>query len=797
MLIDQKRHQLSWKKLFGLNLFIILSYYLVGNIAQLFTAHIASSTPLGFSNGLALALAIVFGFSQVAPGIIIGTFISTIMTNVPPITVAGVVGAKFFEVYLSTMLLLAGENGKFRFKKLKDIFYFISIPGLLMPFVSSTISIAFIFLGGMKANGDVPQIWLNYFMGTALGILVFTPMILSFFNSEKLTRKTNLSEGFLLYSSLILLGYWATEAQETRQYILIPILTWAALRFSFFGVSTGALLTGSIAILRSTYFKGVYDINPEVNLFWIQCFIGGATIVGYFMATAELALETVHEKEKELSINLKHKKIAEEALAILDQTLHKAPIGFALIDKEYRYIRINEQLARLNGASPDFHIGKTIMEVIPDIQGNVVEMIDEVFKTEKAQIKIPFKCSFFDAGKEKIADGFISYYPIRHPGTNEIFGVAISFQDVTELLKTQNLLKENQDRLTFAQEAGGIGAFEWCLKTNSILWTQELENIYGLDRGEFGGFFESWIKWIHPDDIEHTKQEFFKVIKGDQELNHQYRIINKSQEVRWVLARGKVVKDSKNQIVKLIGINIDLTEQKNYEQKLRLTEANLLHALAVRDEFVAIASHELKTPLTSLKLQLQMFQRGIERNDPYIYTPEKINSLLDKNSRQIDLGIIIRDILGRNREQFESSGSGQPQILNFEHAIGDWDPLRIEQVVTNIITNAIRYGAGRPITISVKNYKDSVRISVQDNGLGIAKADLKRIFERYERGLLKREESGLGLGLFITQQIVEAHDGKIWVESEINQGSTFYIDLPRIVHVSMPQDTHTLMEVDS
>lgn len=806
-----------------LNLFIITSYYLVGNFALFFTTHIASSTPIGFSNGLSLALALIFGITQVFPGIIIGCCIAGFMTSAPPLTMAGLVAAKCFEVYLSSMLLVAGENGVFRFKRPKDIFYFICIAGALFPFVSSTISISFIYLGGMAENGHIPQIWLNYFMGTVLGVLIFTPLILSFFNEEKQLRKTSYPETILLFSTLALFTYWSSESHEARQYILIPLLTWVALRFSFRGVSIGALIVGTIFILRSSYFRGVYDINPEVNHLWIQCLIGGITIVGYFMATVEQAQLTASEREKELSINLKHKKIAEEALAILDQSIHKSPIGFALIDREYKFIRINEMLAKINGATPEYHLGKTMREVLPDIEEKMITMIDRVFTTGESLMNIPYQCS--GSIGNGISAGLVSYYPIRHPATNEIFSVAVSFQDVTELLKTQRLLKENQDRLTFAQEAGGIGAFEWCLESNSIIWTEELENIYGLEAGEFGGLFESWLKCIHPDDVPTTKEEFFKVISGTQELNHQFRIITRNSEIRWILARGKVVRNSDDEIVKLIGINIDLTEQKNYEQKLRLTEANLLHALSVRDEFVAIASHELKTPLTSLKLQLQMFQRGIERKDSLIFTPEKINNLLDKNSRQIDrltrlvddmldisrirtgklslkkeacdLSSILRDILGRTREQFEVSGSGQPFIERFDQATGEWDPLRIEQVLTNIITNAIRYGQGKPISISVKNYQESVRITVSDQGLGIPKSDQKKIFERYERGLLRREVSGLGLGLFITHQIVEAHQGRIWVESELNQGATFFVDLPRLIQPVAYNPVDNLTEVES
>lgn len=234
---------------------------------------------------------------------------------------------------------------------------------------------------------------------------------------------------------------------------------------------------------------------------------------------------------------------------------------------------------------------------------------------------------------------------------------------------------------------------------------------------------------------------------------------------------------------------------------------------------MAIASHELKTPLTSLKLQIQLFERGVAKNDSLAFTQEKIKSFIEKNSLQIDrltrlvddmldisrirtgkfslkkepcdLNLMLNNILLRTKEQFEASGSGLPEITCPEKAYGEWDPLRIEQLLTNIITNAIRYGLGRSISIDIQNHQETVRIMVKDNGLGIAKSDLDKIFMRYERGLLSREVSGLGLGLFITKQIVDAHGGKIWVESEINKGSTFFVDLPSssVSELLRPEET--------
>jgi len=229
-------------------------------------------------------------------------------------------------------------------------------------------------------------------------------------------------------------------------------------------------------------------------------------------------------------------------------------------------------------------------------------------------------------------------------------------------------------------------------------------------------------------------------------------------------------------------------------------------SVKLREDFITVASHELRSPLTPLKLQIEMIKR-------YLQSPDKNGLLkargflgvLKQSAQQIDrLSILIEDILdasrinaGRltlNRELtdlaqlvrnvIDKSSMELSRIECVLHlpvdqpVVGYWDPSRIEQVITNLLSNAIKYGLEKPIEITVWSDEQRAKLSVRDHGMGIAKEDQDRIFGYFERAVSFKHFGGFGVGLYITRQIVLAHRGDIYVESAPNKGATFVVELP-------------------
>ena len=261
---------------------------------------------------------------------------------------------------------------------------------------------------------------------------------------------------------------------------------------------------------------------------------------------------------------------------------------------------------------------------------------------------------------------------------------------------------------------------------------------------------------------------------------------------------------------KRLARQLDQLEQSRREQEvlldeLRSTKAELEGAVRMRDDFMSVVSHELKTPLNTLILEGQLRRLQLDRGNLAAFGAERLRSMVDKDERQIrSLIRLIDDMLDVSRirtgklsirpsrfdlaqmvgnvvESFAAQMESKGCVLQFEHPapiLGVWDEFRIEQVLANLLTNAMRYGAGQPVQVSVRQDGHWACIEVRDHGIGINPQSLQRIFCQFERAEGSESSAGLGLGLFIAEQIVKAHAGRIEVESEEGQGALFRVWLP-------------------
>ena len=246
-------------------------------------------------------------------------------------------------------------------------------------------------------------------------------------------------------------------------------------------------------------------------------------------------------------------------------------------------------------------------------------------------------------------------------------------------------------------------------------------------------------------------------------------------------------------------------EQEALLEQLQNTQNELEQAVRMRDDFMSIVAHEVRTPLNGLILETQLRKMHLARGNAAAFALDKMHAMVERDERQIkslirliedmldvsrirtgklsirpsrfDLVQLVQNFLQNFAPQVEAAASSVSLIAD-QPVMGDWDEFRIEQVICNLLTNALRYGAKSAIDVSVYNHHGQARVEVQDRGIGIGEENQQRIFQQFERVSTRAVVAGLGLGLFISQQIVAAHGGSITVESRIGEGALFRVCLP-------------------
>ncbi|HXH76797.1 MAG TPA: HAMP domain-containing sensor histidine kinase [Bacteriovoracaceae bacterium] len=297
-------------------------------------------------------------------------------------------------------------------------------------------------------------------------------------------------------------------------------------------------------------------------------------------------------------------------------------------------------------------------------------------------------------------------------------------------------------------------------------------------------FLEVWNFW-HTDYLIST---WLKVVTATASVVTGIWLIRLHDPILEVSLVAKLAEERRRDLESLT---------RNLEERVEARTEELSHAVAARDQFLSVASHELKTPLTSMKLQTQMRSKrmmegtaqgpeGIAKyyknmNDQIVRLNHLVEDMLDishiqrgefrLNVEEYDISLLISEVIEHMpgiKIQFEASS---PVMLTI-------DKNRIEQVIDHLLTNALKYAPGTLIKINLSVEDNKVQVAISDGGPGIDPALKDRIFEKFERAISHNEVSGLGLGLFISRTIINAHGGKIWLDSGPGIGSTFIFELP-------------------
>jgi two-component system sensor histidine kinase/response regulator len=396
-----------------------------------------------------------------------------------------------------------------------------------------------------------------------------------------------------------------------------------------------------------------------------------------------------------------------------------------------------------------------------------------------------------------------------------------SVQDITEQKHAEAELKRSQLRLAEAQQIGHVGSWECDVVTHEVTWSDEEYRLFGFSPGECIVTNELYMSRIHPDFRELTAEWVKTVIANKKSSRLDNRIVRPNGEERILRHWADVVLDATGQVVRLLGMSQDITEQRQIETELLQAKEAAESTSRAKSDFLANMSHEIRTPMNgiigmtdlTLETDLNRVQReylGMVKSSAHSLLV-LINDILDFSKieaghlRLEAIDFSLRDCVGQTLETLgvRSNAKGLELAVRIDPRISDTlvgDAARLRQVITNLVDNAIKFTARGEIVVEINCESGAaeevcLRFSVRDTGVGIPREKQQQIFEAFVQadGSTTRHYGGTGLGLGICTKIVEQMRGKIWVESTPGEGSTFHFTA-HFLHSKTPASSLEALE---
>ncbi len=496
-------------------------------------------------------------------------------------------------------------------------------------------------------------------------------------------------------------------------------------------------------------------------------------------------------------LDITERKRAEQRLKeqqqFLDAIVENIPnMIFVKEAKELRFVRFNRAGEELLGYRREELLGKTDYDFFPASEADKFIAQDRAVLATRRALEIPEES--IHARKKGIRVLQSKKVPILDERGQPAYLLGIS-EDITERRRVEAfrlsdlLVRSMEDYAIFLLDTEGR------VKT----WNAGAERVTGYTADEIIGKPIRTLRDGLDDDSDRTHLAAAAAL-GHVVEEGPWRC--KDGRQIWRVTTVTAIRDDAGNPIFYGTVTRDITERKRAEDERERLFKRLREALRLRDEFLSVASHELRTPVTTLMLQTELLRQLLA--GPETELVARLPPLVDRLKRQTDrleehvarlldvsrlssgrvqlqlsdedLGKIAEDVVARLRE--EQRGRPMIHFRAEPDLYGRWDTLRIDQVLTNLLSNAVKYGGGLPIEVVVANEGHEATLRVTDKGIGIAVGDQARIFDQFERAVSERHYGGLGLGLFIVRQLVEAMGGRVEVQSQPGAGASFVVRLP-------------------
>ena len=458
----------------------------------------------------------------------------------------------------------------------------------------------------------------------------------------------------------------------------------------------------------------------------------------------------------------------------------------------------NPGAERIYGYKAEEMLGRPLSLLVPpDGSDEIRERLERLRHGEGFQ-RFETTCVGKDGRRIEVS---VTISPI-HDGTGAVVGAAVIAHNITEQAKARDLLRKSEERLKTAERLAHVGNWEWDMKTDRMVWSEEVCRIFSRPDDyttDYAGFLQA----VQPHDRERVVQYVRGRMAGKSPNLLEFQITRPDGGVRTISSIAEAVRDERGLPVRLLGAWQDVTDQKLAEAALRrsLDEVAHLNRVAAMGELAASLAHELNQPLAAILSNAQAANRFLNRESPDVAQVrecltaivaddkrageviKRLRGLLKKGEFQpssVDLNEVVSDAiqLARNDALRRRVSIKFEPLLGLPPVLGD--RIQLYQVVLNLIMNGLEAAVERPpedrwvLARAVEADGCRVELTVEDSGRGVAEGDLSRVFEAF----FSTKQGGLGMGLSICRSIVEVHGGRIWAERHAGTGAVFRCLLP-------------------
>uniref|UniRef100_UPI00351CB54D PAS domain S-box protein n=1 Tax=Methanomethylovorans sp. TaxID=2758717 RepID=UPI00351CB54D len=499
------------------------------------------------------------------------------------------------------------------------------------------------------------------------------------------------------------------------------------------------------------------------------------------------------------------RKLVEKELQKFRTITDRANYGCTVASPDGKLLYVNDTFARMHGWEPQELLGRNLSVFHSKEQmARVHELLGSIAKDGSFAIEEVWH----QRRDGSIFPTLMNATMIRSTSGEPEF-ISATAIDITEFKQAQDELRKSKEKLSLAMQVSSTGFWDLDLDTNETYMSQEIYSMCGYEPGEIAGNMKTFIDQIHPDDRESAIGAIDKSIREMAPLKIDVRIRKKSGEWIWASMNGKPTDfDESSRPHHLIGTQVNITSGVKAEESLLYAKIAAEEANRMKDEILSNVSHEFRTPLSAVigfsDVLLSDGSEGLS-----ISQREYVGHIHQSGKNLLS---IVERMLDFSNAKYGSMNSLELQSVNVSELVLETgnilykralnknvkistviddelktfvaDRQKLLKVLYNLLENAIKFtGSGGFVKIEVKNINYSVRFSVQDNGIGIERKKFDTLFEPFVQidGSISRRYGGTGLGLALVKKLVEMHNGRIWVESEIGRGSTFVFEIPLII----------------